>query len=266
MSTWSNRSGVCSNLQSEFVCFENAGEKMGLPNSIPFYTQKGSVEEVVHGVNYGSSHGTILPRGPTYQSLYHQVRQVFETFQLLQLNLTQKRYDHLIRSSVFYLSFGKDDYTDIFLGNNSGVIVKYNGQGFAHILANQMAHVIKNLYNANVRKIICMGIMPLGCAPRIVFNWNNATNASDAGKPCVQEINDFALENNTILGERITRLNLELPDAHILFCDVYKGFMEIITNSELFGMTFLPSLTASYMLISFSGFLVKQTILTQIIP
>ncbi|KAK2640966.1 hypothetical protein Ddye_022729 [Dipteronia dyeriana] len=210
--------------------------KMGLPYIPPFYSQNGSVEALLNGVNYGSAQAKIMnPSSQSYQSLNQQVRQVFETFQLLQLELGEESAKNFIKSSVFYLSFGKDDYIDLFLHNFSGVMFRYSGQQFAHILVNQMVHVIRNLYDANVRKIICMGILPLGCTPRTVLEWYNSTTADDDGKGCVEEINELVLEYNTMLNEHIVDLNGELPGAQIIFCDVYQGIMEIISNPNYYG-------------------------------
>ncbi|KAJ6693081.1 hypothetical protein OIU79_014757 [Salix purpurea] len=165
-------------------------QKIGLPNSQPFYSQIGSIEGLIKGVNYGSAHATIIsPSSQSHPSFNQQLRQVYETFQLLQLQLRQDRAQDFIKSSMFYLSFGRDDYVDLFLRNSSGMMLKYSGQEFARILANQMVHAIRTLYDANVRKIISAGILPLGCAPRV----------------------------------HIVELNEELPDAQIIFCDVYQG-------------------------------------------
>lgn len=231
-------------MQSIFACFcancdddmVNAAEKMGLPHTPPFYSQNGSIEGLSGGLNYGSAQATIMnPSRQNHQSLNQQLRQVFETFELLQLELGIGNADNFIKSSVFYLSFGKDDYIDLFLQNSSGVMGKYTGLGFASILANQMVHAMRDLYDANVRKIICMGILPLGCTPRIVFDWYNST-AGEEGSGCVDEINELVVEYNTILEGHIVKLNSEFPDARIIFCDVYQGIMEIMSNPQHYGM------------------------------
>ncbi|XP_050269604.1 GDSL esterase/lipase At1g71250-like [Quercus robur] len=211
-------------------------EKMSLPNILPFYSQNGSIAELQHGLNFGSAEATILePRSQSHQSLNQQLRQVFEIIQLLQLQLGQNSADHFIKSSMVYLSFSKDDYIDLFLGNSSGVMLNYNSQEFAHILVNQMIHVMRILYNANFRKIICTGILPLGCTPRTVWKWYNTSNVEKDGRGCVKEINDIVLEYNTMLNEHIVKLNSKLPDAQIVFCDVYQGIMEIITKPANYG-------------------------------
>ncbi|GLT48404.1 hypothetical protein SLA2020_220340 [Shorea laevis] len=210
-------------------------EKMGLPDSAPFYSQNGSVDGLLKGLNYGSAKATIMnPGTPSYQSLNQQIRQVFETFQLLQLQLGQERAYNFIRSSIFYLSFGKDDYVELFLRNNSEIMVKYSGQQFAQILVDQMVTAMRDLYDADARKIVFLGILPLGCTPRTVWEWYNLT-AGGNQNGCVEEINELVLEYNTMLEERIVGLNGELPEAQIVFCDVYQGIMEIMTNPRIYG-------------------------------
>ncbi|CAK7329200.1 unnamed protein product [Dovyalis caffra] len=212
-------------------------QKMGLPNSPPFYRQNGSIEGLRKGVNYGSAHATIIsPRSHSHQSFNQQLRQVYETFQLLLLQYREDRAQDFIKSSIFYLSFGKDDYVDLFLRNASGLMLKYSGQEFAHILVNQMVNAIRILYDANVRKIISTGVLPLGCTPRVVWEWYNSTAIRDE-KGCVEEINELVLQYNTMLNERIVELNVELPDAQIIFCDVYQGMMEVITNPTVSGFS-----------------------------
>ncbi|GMY10259.1 GDSL esterase/lipase At1g71250-like [Fagus crenata] len=216
-----------------------AAEKMDLPNILPFYNQNGSIEELQHGLNFGSAEATIMnpSSSQSHQSLNQQLRQVFETIQLLQLQFGQSGADHFIRSSMVYLSFGKDDYIDLFLGNSSGVMLKYSSQEFAHILVNQMMHAIRILHNANFRKIICTGLLPLGCTPRTVWKWynNNITGVDVDGRGCVKEINEMVVEYNTMLNEHIVELNSKLPDVQVVFCDVYQGMTEIITNPDHYG-------------------------------
>ncbi|PRQ56260.1 putative triacylglycerol lipase [Rosa chinensis] len=218
-------------------------EKMGMPNILPFYSQNGSINGIQRGLNFGSAHATILNHGSqSYQSVNQQLRQVFDSMQLLQLQLSEDRALSFIKSSIFYLSFGKDDFIELFLRNASGTAKQNNtDQEFSHILADQMVHVIRNLYDMNVRRIICMGILPLGCTPRVLLNQYNSTahpnedDDDDVPRGCVEEINAQVLEYNRELNEQISELHAELPDAQLLFCDVYQGLATIINNPEQYG-------------------------------
>lgn len=215
---------------------------MGMQNILPFYSQNGSINGIQRGLNFGSAHATIMNHGSqSYQSVNQQLRQVFDSLQLLQLQLSEDRALSFIKSSIFYLSFGKDDFIELLLQNASGT-AKQNStdQEFAHILADQMIHVIRNLYAMNVRRIICMGILPLGCTPRVLLNQYNSTaqphdDDDDVAKGCVEEINVHVLEYNRELREQISQLHVELPDAQLLFCDIYQGLSEIINNPQQYG-------------------------------
>ena len=215
----------------------NEADKMGLPYTLSFYHQNGSIGDLLRGLNYGSAQATIMnPSSQGYQSLNQQLRQVFETMELLQLQLSPDRVIRFIRSSVFYLSFGKDDYINLFLSiSSSGGTPKYSSQEFAHILVSEMVHAVRSLHDLKVRKIICQGILPLGCTPRVVSEFNFAVG-EDNGEGCWEMINRLVLEYNIMLEERIIELNAEMRDAHILFCDVYQGTREIIAKPERYGM------------------------------
>ncbi|KAJ7964848.1 GDSL esterase/lipase [Quillaja saponaria] len=211
-------------------------KKMGLPFSRPFYSLNGSTGELLSGVNFGSAQATIMnPDSQSLQSLTQQLRQVSETVELLKLNYSENTACQIIKSSIFYLSFGENDYIDFFLHNTYGLRLKHSSQEFANILVNQMIYAIRNLYDANARKIICSGIPPLGCTPRIVWEQTNISSGVENGLGCVEKINELVLEYNSMLDKHIVKLNKELPDSQLVFCDVYKGMMEIITKPKHYG-------------------------------
>ncbi|XP_054817653.1 GDSL esterase/lipase At1g71250-like [Prosopis cineraria] len=224
------------NLSSEEIFL--AGEKIGLPLIRPFYSQNGSLNEVLKGLNFGSTQATIMSRRgrQSHQSLTQQLRQVSETLQLLQLHLREDTALQFTKSSIFILSFGKEDYTDLLLGNISSKVFNYNVHDFATILVNQMTNALRYLYDINARKIICLGIVPLGFTPRVAWICNRASSAGDDhGKSCVDQANKLVLEYNKLLAKHIEELNKEFTDAHIVFCDVYEGLMEIMKKGNLYG-------------------------------
>ena len=223
-------------------------EKIGLKSIRPFYGQNGSLEEILGGLNFGSTQATIMNQGSqSHQSLNQQLRQVSETMQLLQLQLSEDTALEFTRSSIFLLSFGKEDYIDLFLHNSSSQMFKPGSQYFATILVDQMTNAVRYLYDANARKIICLGIIPLGCTPRVTWESNHTSSAGDYnGNVCVEQVNELVLEYNRLLDEHMTKLNTEFPDANVVFCDVYYGMMEIINKPWLYGMLFSNLITLRY--------------------
>ncbi|MCD9644059.1 hypothetical protein HAX54_032031 [Datura stramonium] len=209
-------------------------KKMGLQYVKPFYSQNGSFEDLLNGVNFGAAQATIMyPRSRTYQTLNQQLRQAFETIQLLQLQLGQDTAKSLIESTLFYLSFGKDDLINYLVDDDSATIPGYNGLNFTHILVDQMINVIENLYDANARKIVCMGILPLGCSPSIMSIRYNSSLGDKFG--CENDVNLLVLEYNTRLEQKIVDLNVKMRGAQVIFCDTYRAMMEFIFHPQAYG-------------------------------
>ncbi|KAL5972468.1 hypothetical protein ACLOJK_039272 [Asimina triloba] len=89
--------------------------------------------------------------------------------------------------------------------------------------------LLQNLYNANVRKVVIMGLAPLGCNPHYLWEYNSK------GGLCVSEINDMVIAFNFAMREMVDELHRELPDAKITFCDVFEGAMDILQNCQHYG-------------------------------
>lgn len=209
-------------------------KKMGLQYVKPFYSQNGSMEELLNGVNFGAAQATIMyPKSRSYQSLNQQLRQAFETIQILQLQLGQDTAKSLIESSLFYLSFGKDDLINYLVDDESATSPGYSGLNFTHILVDQMINVIENLYDANVRKIVCMGILPLGCSPSVMSIRYKSSLGDILG--CENDVNLLVLEYNTRLEQRIVDINIKMRGAQLIFCDIYRAMMEFILHPQAYG-------------------------------
>lgn len=139
----------------------HAAEKMGLGGVPAFYKADGSPGELLHGVNFGSTPATILSSVATtasadgaslvvgmfmFQTLSQQVRQAYETLQLLRLELGPAAAAEHLDNSVFLLSFGKDDLVALFERGFAGATAlapKYGRRGIARFLANQMILAVK---------------------------------------------------------------------------------------------------------------------------
>ncbi|PNY04824.1 GDSL esterase/lipase [Trifolium pratense] len=211
-------------------------DKIGLTSILPFYAQNGSLNEILGGLNFGSTQAMIMNQGGfSHQSLNQQLRQVSESMQLLQLHLSENTAVEFTKSSIFFLSFGKEDYIDLFLHNSSNPMLNHSAEYFATILVNQMTNAMRYLYEANARKIICLGVLPLGCAPRMAWESNQTSDGYIDGNGCVDNVNNWVLEYNRLLNEHIVQLNAEFSDAHIVFCDVYTGILEIIRKPRFYG-------------------------------
>lgn len=88
---------------------------------------------------------------------------------------------------------------------------------------------MQTLYEKNVRKVVFMGIAPIGCTPHYLMLYGSKNGE------CVDEINNVVIEFNYAMRYMIDELNHELSDAKITFCDAFNGSMDILANRNLYG-------------------------------
>ncbi|XP_027183275.1 GDSL esterase/lipase At5g08460 [Coffea eugenioides] len=207
--------------------------RLGLPFVPSYLGQGGSIEDMMKGVNYASAGaGIIFSSGSElgqHISLTQQIQQVYDTNQQFILNIGEDATADLMSRSIFYISIGSNDYIHYYLRNVSNVQSAYLPWGFNQFLADTMKEEIKNLYTANVRKVVVMGLAPLGCAPYYLWMYG-----SKHGR-CIEKINDMIMEFNYAMRYMVDELNQELMDSNIIFCDAFEASMDIIKNHDHYG-------------------------------
>ncbi|KAK3228079.1 hypothetical protein Dsin_007941 [Dipteronia sinensis] len=206
---------------------------LGLPFVPSYLGQTGSVEDMIQGVNYASAAaGIIFSSGSELGqriSFTQQIQQFTDTYQQFIIEMGEESAASLISESVFYISIGVNDYIHYYLSNESNVQNMYLPWNFNQFLASTVSQEIKNLYNISVRKVVLMGLPPIGCAPHYLWKYNRGNGE------CVEEINDMIMEFNYVMRYTVYELREDFPDLNISFCDMYEGSMDIIKNYELYG-------------------------------
>ncbi|KAK4490802.1 hypothetical protein RD792_001516 [Penstemon davidsonii] len=207
--------------------------RLGLPFVPSYLGQTGSVNDMIRGVNYASAGaGIIFSSGSElgqHISLTQQIQQVMDTFQQFILSMGEDAAYDLFSNSIFYVSIGSNDYIHYYLRNVSNVQSLFLPWSFNQFLAQTMKQEIKNLYNANVRNVVVMGLAPIGCAPYYLWLYQSKNGQ------CIEKINNMIMEFNFAMRFMVQELNQELLEANIVFCDAFEGSMDIIKNHDRYG-------------------------------
>ncbi|MFS7927125.1 putative triacylglycerol lipase [Helianthus anomalus] len=225
---------------NHFFRFNQSALRLGLPFAPSYLGQSGSVQDMMRGLNYASAGaGIIFSSGSElgqHISFSQQIQQVMDTFQQFILTMGEHAAADHISNSVFYISIGTNDFIHYYLPDVSGVQSKFFAWMFTRFLAQTMKQEIKvthkkklgmfNLYNANVRRVVVMGLAPIGCAPYYLWQYNSQNGE------CIKPINNVILEFNFVMRYTVEELNKELVDANIIFCDAYAGSMDILKNKD----------------------------------
>ncbi|CAH2071033.1 unnamed protein product [Thlaspi arvense] len=207
--------------------------RLGLPFVPSYLGQSGTVEDMFQGVNYASAGaGIILSSGSELGqrvSFAMQVEQFVDTFQQMILSIGEEATDRLVSNSVFYISIGVNDYIHFYIRNISNVQNLYTPWLFNQFLASNMRQELKTLYNVKVRRMVVMGLPPIGCAPYYLWKYRSQNGE------CAEEVNSMIMESNFVMRYTVEQLNHELPGASVIYCDVFQSAMDILKNHQLYG-------------------------------
>ena len=81
----------------------------------------------------------------------------------------------------------------------------------------------------NVRKIVLMGLHPVGCAPHFLSD-----HGSQNGE-CIDYINNVVIEFNYGLRYMSREFIRQYPDPVISYCDTFEGSVDILENRVRYG-------------------------------
>uniref|UniRef100_A0A0A9DNX0 GDSL esterase/lipase 7 n=1 Tax=Arundo donax TaxID=35708 RepID=A0A0A9DNX0_ARUDO len=218
-------------------------EKLGLPFVPPYLEQNmrtgagsdglSNIDGIIQGVNYASAAAGIISSSGSelgmHVSLTQQVQQVEDTYEQLSLALGEAAAANLFRRSVFFVSIGSNDFIHYYLRNVSGVQMRYLPWEFNQLLVSTVRQEIKNLYNINVRKVILMGLPPVGCAPHFLEEYG-----SQSGE-CIDYINNVVIEFNYALRHMSSEFIRQHTDSMISYCDTFEGSVDILNNRDRYG-------------------------------
>ncbi|XP_061994570.1 GDSL esterase/lipase At4g16230-like isoform X2 [Rosa rugosa] len=171
-----------------------AGQTLGLKEFTPPYlapTTAGPV--ILRGVNYASGGGGIL-------------------------NETGK---------LFIGRINLDAQIDNFANTREDIISSIGRPAAVELLRRAL---FSRLYNLGARKMVVVGVGPLGCIP-----YQRDINIVANPDSCVQLTNQLARSFNSKLQTLVTELNTNLTGAKFVYANVYGIFHDIIENYKSYG-------------------------------
>ncbi|KAK7850501.1 gdsl esterase/lipase exl3 [Quercus suber] len=85
------------------------------------------------------------------------------------------------------------------------------------------------LYGVGARRICVLSVPPLGCLP------SQRTLVGGSEEECAKEPNQASQVFNDKLSRELGYLNNNLPNAKVVYIDVYNPLLDIITNPKKYG-------------------------------
>jgi hypothetical protein len=108
--------------------------------------------------------------------------------------------------------------------------VLYTRYWWVYLVAIDLAHqYVKELYGLGLQRIGVFSAPPLGCLP------SQKTLNGYLGKGCVNYLNEASKLFNAKLSAEMGCLNNNLPNARVVYIDIYNPLLEIVQNPKKYG-------------------------------
>ncbi|KAL9668913.1 hypothetical protein QQ045_006454 [Rhodiola kirilowii] len=130
----------------------------------------------------------------------------------------------IINHAIFVLSMGTNDFVmNYYLDPTRPK--QFTIDRYQDFLISKMVRRIKTLSASAARKLILVGLPPMGCLPIV-------TTLKDVHHGCFEELNEIAASFNHRIKKTITSLRLEMKIAYV---DIYNTILTAIKNPKSFG-------------------------------
>ncbi|KAI4368143.1 hypothetical protein MLD38_016735 [Melastoma candidum] len=213
-------------LATDFIA-EALGSTKAIP---PFLDPKLSRLDLLHGVSFASAASgydeltaNISGVLPVYKQLNYLLHYKVHLRKLVGRSLAEK----ILHNSIFVMSMGTNDFLlNYYIDPTRSA--QYTIEEYQDFLVTCMSSDIKEMYRLGARRMVIVGIPPLGCMPLV------RTLAGTTG--CYENYNNVSSLFNSKISTRLDELRGTLG-IKTVFLDANKMIMDAINNPQKYGMT-----------------------------
>ncbi|OMO81628.1 Lipase, GDSL [Corchorus olitorius] len=227
------------------VIIDFIAEKLGLPYLSPYLDSIGA--NFRHGANFATGGSTIQPVDARISKLGFSP--ISLNIQLLQFEQFKERVTELYKEGVDSNIKGRLPIPDYFsqalytfdIGQNDlsaalkSMTEKQAMESVPGII-NQLAQAVKRLHQQGAKTFWIHNTGPIGCLPAQIVDYPPQTENVDQNG-CIRSQNEIAEEFNRQLKDRISQLRLQLPDAVLIYVDIYSAKYSLISEAKKHGFS-----------------------------
>ncbi|KAK4275092.1 hypothetical protein QN277_018233 [Acacia crassicarpa] len=207
-------------------------EELGIKELLPAYLDPNlQSQDLLTGVNFasgGTGYDPLTPKLAAAISLPDQVELLRQYKEKLKALVGEERSDYIVSNSVVFVVAGSNDIANTYFLSRARQL-QYDVPAYTDLMATSASNLVKDLYEAGVRKVGVLSAPPIGCVP------SQRTLAGGIERKCVDTFNEAAELFNSKLSKELASLNDELPGSRIVFIDVYNTLLDAIINHDKYG-------------------------------
>ncbi|KAK1375395.1 GDSL esterase/lipase [Heracleum sosnowskyi] len=172
------------------------------------------MEELLTGVSFASAGSGFDPLTPTLSGVISVPKQM-----------------------EYLRDAGTNDFAINYYGTSPIRRFTYSIPRYYQFLVEQIQKFIQDLLDFGARKIVMVGIPPIGCLP-VVITLNSNLLDKFLKRQCIQRLSDVAQGFNQIVENQIVAqkiVEMERIDSKLYYVGIYETFQNILQDPKKFG-------------------------------
>ncbi|XP_044475061.1 GDSL esterase/lipase EXL3-like [Mangifera indica] len=212
-------------------------EELGIKELLPAYLDPNlQPEDLLTGVNFASGGAGYDPLTSQIEiaiSLADQLKLFKEYTQKLKNLVGEEETNTIFTNSLFAVVVGSNDIANAYYNSHIRQL-QFSIFAYTDFLATSASNFLQELYSLGARRIAAFGAPPLGCLP------STRTVAGNGKRDeCIKEYNQGSELFNTKFSAAIASLGRNLPDAKVVYIDIYNPLLTLIENPSTYGFEFV---------------------------
>ncbi|XP_062074624.1 GDSL esterase/lipase EXL3-like [Humulus lupulus] len=210
-----------------------ADEILKIKKLLPAYLDPSlQLEDLLTGVSFasgGSGYDPLTPQVVSVLSLSDQLKMFKDVITKIKGGAGESRAAMILSKSIFIICIGSDDIANTYFTTPFRK-PHYDIPAYTDLMAKSASTFLQDLYKEGARRIGVVSLPPIGCVP------SQRTLSGDISRGCNEQGNQAATLFNAKLSSLLTSLNNKLPQARLVFFDIYKPLISLIQNPSTYGL------------------------------
>ncbi|CAA3021501.1 GDSL esterase/lipase EXL3 [Olea europaea subsp. europaea] len=208
-------------------------EELGIKPLLPAYLDPSlQAQDLVTGVNFasgGAGYDPLTSDLASVLSLSDQLEMFKEYIMKLEGIVGEERTSQILRNSLVTVVTGSNDVTNTYFGSPLRKSI-YDVPSYADLMVSSASSFVQ--VNSGVitpSRIGVFGLPPIGCLP------SQRTLKGGVTRKCVDSYNQMCQLFNKKLSNELNLISSRLPEARMIYLDIYNLPLDVIHNPEKYG-------------------------------
>ncbi|XP_050241713.1 GDSL esterase/lipase EXL3-like isoform X3 [Quercus robur] len=196
------------------VAADFLAEIFGVKKILPAYLDPNlQLQDLLTGVSFASG-------GAGYDPLTAKI--------VIKEAVGESRTATILSKSIFIVCAGSNDIANTYFSTPFR-IAHYDIPGYTDLMVRSATSFLQELHGLGARRIGVLSSPSIGCVP------SQRTLAGGILRGCSESANQAAILFNSKLSSQLDSFNKRLPDARLVYLDIYNPLLAIIQNPSQYG-------------------------------